>query len=136
VTRIPRNEGFPIVRPHAAAVDTGRDWHSVCATLRDGSTRELTTFGTTTPELIGMAEWLTDRGVVSVALECRRDYWIAPYEILEGHGFDVLVVETRKLMHLPARDKNMDGTNCEWIHRLHSCGLLRGCFPPPGTKRR
>ena len=28
------------------------------------------------------------------------------------------------------RDKKSDPTDCEWIQRLHSCGLLRGSFRP------
>jgi hypothetical protein len=31
---------------------------------------------------------------------------------------------------VPGRDKKSDPTDCEWIQRLHSCGLLRGSFRP------
>jgi transposase len=40
-------------------------------------------------------------------------------------------VDTRQLARVPGRDKKSDPTDCEWIQRLHSCGLLRGCFRPP-----
>ena len=30
-----------------------------------------------------------------------------------------------------AYNKKTDPTDCEWIQRLHSCGLLRGAFRPP-----
>jgi transposase/transposase IS116/IS110/IS902 family protein len=31
---------------------------------------------------------------------------------------------------VPGRDKKTDPTDCEWIQRLHSCGLLQGSFRP------
>ena len=31
---------------------------------------------------------------------------------------------------VPGRDKKTDPSDCEWIQRLHSCGLLRGSFRP------
>jgi hypothetical protein len=39
-------------------------------------------------------------------------------------------VDTRQLARVPGRDKKTDPTDCEWIQRLHSCGLLRGSFRP------
>ena len=42
----------------------------------------------------------------------------------------MLLVDTRQLAHVPGRDKKTDPTDCEWIQRLHSCGLLRGSFRP------
>jgi len=39
-------------------------------------------------------------------------------------------VDTRQLARVPGRDKKTDPTDCEWIQRLHSCGLLRGAFRP------
>jgi transposase len=96
----------------------------------DGSGREIADFGGTTPELMALAEWLKARGVRSVAMESTGVYWIAPHEILEGQGYEVLLVNTRQLAQAPGRDKKSDPTDCEWIQRLHSCGLLRGSFRP------
>jgi len=77
-----------------------------------------------------MAEWLKARKVVSVAIESTGVYWIAPHEVLEAHGLEVLLVDTRQLAKVPGRDNKSDPADCEWIQRLHSCGLLRGCFRP------
>ena len=57
-------------------------------------------------------------------------FWIAPHEVLEGHGLQLLLVDTRQLAQVPGRDKKSDPTDCEWIQRLHSCGMLRGSFRP------
>jgi transposase len=77
-----------------------------------------------------MGMWLKQRQVESVAMESTGVYWIAPHEVLEAAGFEVLLVDTRQLARVPGRDKKTDPTDCEWIQRLHSCGLLRGSFRP------
>ena len=124
-------EGLPIVRRNVAGIDLGSERHWVCAPSLDGSGREVADFGATTPELLRMAKWLKDRGVESVAMESTGVYWIAPHEVLEAAELEVLLVDTRQLARVPGRNKKTDPTDCEWIQRLHSCGLLRGSFRPP-----
>src|SRR5215471_11666620 len=123
-------EGLPVIRASVAGIDLGSEQHWVCAPTRDRSGREVASFGATTAELIRMAEWLQARQVESVAMESTGVYWIAPHEVLEGQGLQVLLVDTRQLAGVPGRDKKSDPTDCEWIQRLHSCGLLRGSFRP------
>ena len=123
-------QGLPVIRRNVAGIDLGSERHWVCAPTVDGSSREIASFGATTPELIGMAEWLKERQVESVAMESTGVYWIAPHEVLEAQGLQVLLVDTRQLARVPGRDKKTDPTDCEWIQRLHSCGLLRGSFRP------
>jgi transposase len=124
-------EGLPVVRRDAAGIDLGSERHWVCAPTIDGTGREVADFGATTPELIRMAEWLAERKVKSIAMECTGVYWVAPHEVLEAAGFEILVVDTRQLARVPGRNKKTDPVDCEWIQRLHSCGLLRGSFRPP-----
>ena len=65
-------------------------------------------FGATTPELERMAEWLKERNVESVAnalsifapMESTGVYWIAPHEVLERFGFEILLVNTRVLANV------------------------------------
>ena len=122
-------EGFPVLRPHVAGIDLGSKTHWVCAPMPDGSGREVETFGATTPDLERLAEWLKQRHVESVAMESTGVYWIAPHEVFQQHGFEVLLVNTRELAHVPGRQKT-DRIDCRWIQRLHSCGLLSGSFRP------
>ena len=123
-------EGLPVLRRNVAGIDIGSQIHWVCGPSKDGSGREEETFGATTPELERMAGWLRERKVESVAMESTGVYWIAPHEVLEQHGLEVLLVSTRELAHVPGRKKT-DRIDCKWIQRLHSCGLLRGSFRPP-----
>jgi transposase len=125
-----RVEGLPVIRRLIAGIDLGSEEHWVCAPALEGDGREIAPFGATTPELIRMAAWLKQRQVESVAMESTGVYWIAPHEVLEAQGLEVLLVDTRQLARVPGRDKKTDPTDCEWIQRLHGCGLLRGSFRP------
>src|SRR5580704_1723007 len=123
-------QGLPVVRREVAGIDLGSERHWVCAPTPDGGAREVADFGATTPELIRMAKWLQERQVESVAMESTGVYWIAPHEVLEAEGLEVMLVDTRQLARVPGRDKKSDPFDCEWIQRLHSCGLLMGSFRP------
>ena len=132
--RIPGSEdesaGLPVLRSRVAGIDLGSETHWVCAPKVDGAGREVAKFGATTPELERMAAWLKERKVESVALESTGVYWIAPHEVLEKQGFEMVLVNTRELARVPGRKKT-DRVDCQWIQRLHSCGLLTGSFRPP-----
>lgn len=122
-------EGFPVLRTDVAGIDLGSEHHWVCAPARTGGGREVAVFAATTSGVEELAAWLTARGVRSVALESTGVYWIAPHEILEHQGFDVRLVNAREVGRVPGRPKS-DRRDCEWIQRLHSCGLLRASFRP------
>src|ERR1700746_1612253 len=83
-------QGLPVIRRNVAGIDLGSERHWVCAPTADESGREIASFGATTAELIRMAEWLKARRVESVAMESTGVYWIAPHEVLEGQGLQVL----------------------------------------------
>jgi transposase len=122
-------EGLPVVRRYVAGIDLGSETHWVCAASRDGTGREVEQFGGTTTELERMVAWLKERRVESVAMESTGVYWIAPQEVLENHGLEVILVNTRELSRVPGRKKT-DRVDCKWLQRLHSCGLLLGSFRP------
>jgi transposase len=123
-------EGIAALGRRVGGIDVGSKQHWVCAPAREGKGREVQVFGATTAELEKMAAWLLEGGVESVALESTGVYWIPVHEVLEGRGLEVVLVDTRALARAPGRTKT-DRRDCEWIQRLHSCGLLRGAFRPP-----
>ncbi|MCC6127589.1 MAG: IS110 family transposase [Chlamydiae bacterium] len=63
-----------------------------------------------------------------MAMESTGVYWIAPYEMLEEAGLEVLLVNARFFKSVPGR--KTDVQDCQWIQQLHSYGLLRGSFRP------
>lgn len=121
---------MPVLRRDVAGLDVGSEQHWACAPARSGEGRDVHAFPATTPGLEALAIWLKDRGVVGVAMESTGVYWIAPHEVLERYSFEVLLTDTRQLAQVPGRTKS-DRRDCEWLQRLHSCGLLRGAFRPP-----
>jgi hypothetical protein len=67
-----------VVHAHACGLDVHKASVAACilATRDDGTlTREVRTFGTMTPDLLELADWLTLYGVTHVALESTGVYW-------------------------------------------------------------
>ena len=80
-----------VIQPDAAGIDLGSREHWVAAPpLKDDT--NVQRFGTTTPELLRLADWLTEQGVKTVAMESTGVYWIPLYEILDSRGFEVNLV--------------------------------------------
>ena len=125
----PPSGGIPVVKPRVAGIDIGSTQHWVCAPTLDGASREVEVFAATTPELENLAAWWKQRQVNSVAMESTGVYWIPLHEVLDRHGCQVLLVNTRELARVPGRTKT-GRHDSMWIQRLHSCGLLRGAFRP------
>lgn len=119
---------LPVMRPMAAGVDVGSTQHWVCGPARSDGEPNVRVFGTTTPQLEELADWLLAQGVESVAMESTHVYWIPLYELLESKGIEVVLVNARQLHNVPGR--KTDFKDCQWIQLLHSCGLLRGSFRP------
>ena len=121
---------FSETRRNVAGIDiAGNADHYVCGPRRDDGTPDIAHFGTTTAELHRMIAWLKDRKVVSVALESTSVYWIPVADLLEANGIEAVLVDTREVRMVPGRKS--DVKDCQWLQKLHSCGLLRGGFRPP-----
>jgi transposase len=86
-------------------------------------------FGTFTADLQAIARWLRQCGVTTVAMESTGVYWIAAYDLLQGEGFEVLLVDPRQTQRAPSRPKT-DKHDSMWIQRLHGLGLLTAAFRP------
>lgn len=122
-------EGLSMIQPNAAGLDIGSE--EIWAAVPPGRTMEsVRKFGTFTPDLHTLADWLASCGVDTVAMESTGVYWIPVYEILEARGFQVFVVNARHLKNVPGRKSDIQ--DCQWIQGLHSVGLLRGSFRPEG----
>ena len=111
----------------AAAVDIGSREH-MAAVNPDVTDAPVRAFGTFTHDLHDLAAWFKSHGVTSVAMESTGVYWIPAYEILEQHGFEVILVNARYAKNVPGR--KTDVSDASWLRQLHSYGLLRGSFRP------
>ena len=120
--------GLRVIREKVAGIDLGARQHWVCRPGEKGQAPEVQTFGTTTPELEKLVEWLEAEGIESVAMESTGVYWIPLYELLESRGIEAVLVNARQLSHVPGRKTDM--LDCQWLQLLHTCGLLKGSFRP------
>ena len=92
-----------------------------------GARGEIRTFGTTTVELLALADWLPTEGVIHVAMESTGVYWKPVFNILEAN-FTVVLVNAQHVKAVPGR--KIDVRDCEWIAQLLEHGLLRASFIP------
>ncbi len=116
-----------IVYPNAAGLDIGSS-EIMVAIPPDRGEVTVRGFGTYTPDLAALADWLAEQGVTHVAMESTGVYWIPIYELLEERGFEVIVVNARYIKHPPGRKS--DVMDCQWIQQLHAHGMLNGSFRP------
>jgi transposase len=124
-----RLEQIEIVHPNAAGLDIGaREIYGAVPPDREGET--VKQFGTFTPDLERLADWLVANEVDTVAMESTGVYWIPAFEILEARGLQVCLVNGRHVKHVPGRKS--DVADCRWIQKLHTLGLLNGSFRPDG----
>ena len=121
-------EGLSVFNLNAAGIDIGSETHYV-SVPEDRDEKPVRTFGCFTPNLQEMAVWLKSCGITSVVMESTGVYWVAAYEILQAAGLEVLLVDARHAKNVPGRKTGV--WDCKWLRKLHTFGLLRGCFLPP-----
>ncbi len=91
------------------------------------------TFGSTTPDLIALRDWLKGLDITHVAMEATGVYWKCVYYLLED-DFELMLLNAQHVKHVPGR--KTDTINACWIAQLLAHGLLRGSFVPPKPIRR
>jgi transposase len=121
---------MPTVHSHAAGIDLGNAAHFVCvpADSVPAGQKPVRRFGVFNPQLDEMVEWLKQCHVQTVAMESTGVMWIPVFQKLEAAGLEVLLVNTKRLKHVPGRKS--DVLDCQWIQQLHSYGMLSGSFRP------
>jgi len=107
---------------------------SQCGGIDIGSSQVYTSFdgenkvhihSTFTEDFEALANLLVEKGIKTIAMEATGVYWVVLYEILESKNIDVWLVDGRQTKQLPGR--KTDISDCQWIHQLHSYGLLNRC---------
>ncbi len=91
------------------------------------------TFGTTTAELLELADWLREQGVTAVTMESTGVFWRPVWNILEGYDFDLILANPRQVKNVPGR--KTDQRDAEWLAQLLRSGLVRRSFVPAVEQR-
>lgn len=121
-----------IVHPDAAGIDIGGREHWV-AIGPERDPEPVRCFGCFTTDVEGMADWLIERGISSVAMQSTGVYWIPVFEILQQRGLEVYLVNARHTKNLPGRKSDI--AECQWLLKLHTFGLLNNSFQPSDEVR-
>ena len=95
--------------------------------------RETRKLGTMTANLEAMRKWLVACGVTHAAMESTGSDWKPVFNLLEGSGIEVLVVNAAHIKAVPGRKTDMN--DAQWIAELLRHGLLRGSFIPDREHR-
>ena len=121
------------VNLNAAGIDVGATSHFV-AVPADRAEPPVREFEAFTADLYRLADWLVECGVATVVMESTGVYWIPLFGVLEERGFQVMLVDPRRIKNVPGR--KTDVVDCQWLQQLHTYGLLSGAFRPEADIRR
>ncbi len=116
-----------VIQPNAAGIDIGAN-EIYIAVPEDRCENPVRCFSTFTEDLHSAAKWMKFCGVESVAMESTGVYWIPVFQVLESHGFEVILVNAHHVKNVPGR--KTDVQDCQWLQYLHSVGLLTGSYRP------
>lgn len=119
-----KKQEMKIIHPYAAGIDVGSKSHFVAVGQDEQDVKE---FGVYTPDHLAMIEYLRGHQITTVAMESTGSYWQTLFAALQDAGFEVLLVSGHQTKNVRAKT---DVKDCQWIQKLHSLGLLRGCFLP------
>ena len=125
--------GLAQLNLNAAGIDVGASSHFV-AVPADRSEQSVREFEAFTADLYRLADWLAESGVETVVMESTGVYWIPLFGLLEERGFQVMLVDPRRIKNVPGR--KTDVVDCQWLQQLHTYGLLSGAFRPDEDIRR
>ncbi len=122
-----KDSGLARINEHAAGIDIGSTSHFV-AVPASSCPNPVRQFSVFTKDLYAIADWLRECAVKTVAMESTGVYWIPLFEVLEERGFEVKLVDARKVKNVTGRKS--DVLDCQWLQQLESYGLLAGAFRP------
>jgi transposase len=124
-----------VIYPRCCGLDVHKREVVACvvSTEPDGTWRkEVRAFGTMTPDILALADWLAAHAVTHVAMESTGVYWKPIWNLLED-SFELLLVNARHVKAVPGR--KTDVRDCEWLADLLRHGLLTGSFVPDRPQR-
>jgi transposase len=119
------------LHPCCAGLDVHKDSVYVCV-RGPGGRETIRVFGTMTPDLLALSDWLGESGVTHAAMESTGVYWKPVYFILEGR-FELVLANALQLKRVPGR--KTDVQDCAWIAKLLQHGLIAPSFVPPEPQR-
>src|SRR3954454_17390947 len=123
-----------VIHPRCAGLDISKKDAKVCVRIvgsgRRRATETVTTWGSTTNQILALRGHLASEQVTCVVMEATGDYWKPFYYLLEDlDGVAVMLVNAREAKNLPGR--KTDVSDATWPAQLGAHGLVRASFVPP-----
>jgi len=127
-----------VMHSRCAGLDVHKESISACVLIASNGKKktirvERQTVGTFTDDLQQLKQWLQQWRVTHVALESTGIYWKPVWNILQGGGYEMILVNPQHFRSVPGR--KTDQKDCEWLAQLLQHGLLRSSFVPPQETR-
>lgn len=119
-----------VIYARCAGLDVHQMTVVACArvTLDGKVRRETRTFGTTTAELLKLADWLAEAGCTHALMESTGVYWKPVWHILADQ-FELVLANAMHVRNIPGRKSDVN--DAVWLADLLAHGLVRGSFVPP-----
>jgi transposase len=120
-----------VVHERCCGLDVHKKNVVACVLTNEG--QRVRTFGTMTRELLRLLDWLQEERVTHLAMESTGVYWKPVFNLLEGHGIELMVVNPAHMKAVPGR--KTDVKDAQWIADLLRHGLLRASRIPERPQR-
>lgn len=120
-----------VVHERCCGLDVHKKNVVACVLTSQGG--QVRTFGTVTRELLRLLDWLQEERVTHLAMESTGVYWKPVFNLLEGHGIELMVVNPAHMKAVPGR--KTDVKDAQWIADLLRHGLLRPSRIPERPQR-
>jgi transposase len=131
----------PVELPgRVCAIDIGKAGLVACVRVPPETTpgrriQEVREYSTTTPALLGLADWLRCQQVELVAMEATSDYWKPVFYLLEAEGFTCWLLNARHVKNVPGRPKT-DRLDAVWLAKVVERGMCRPSLVHPKPIRQ
>lgn len=117
-------EKMPVLNLHAAGIDVGSKSHFSAIGQGENDFKE---FGVYSKDHDLMIGYFKKNKITTIAMESTGSYWQTLFSALQNAGFEVKLVSGHQTKNVRAKT---DVKDCQWIQKLHSLGMLQGCFLP------
>ena len=119
-----------VLYPSCAGLDVHKKTVVACSRVVVGGRveQDVETFATTTSALLGLSDWLAERGCTHVVMESTGVYWKPVWNILEG-SCELILANAKHVRNVPGR--KTDVKDAVWLADLLAHGLVQPSFIPP-----
>src|SRR3954454_2358941 len=113
-----------VIHPRCAGIDVSKKDAKVCVRVqgagRRGTSTTVTTWGSTTGDILALGEHLLAEQVSCVVIESTSDYWKPFYYLLEDQQLPVILVNAKAARNVPGR--KTDVSDAAWLADLGAHG--------------